>query len=334
MANLNTTYLGLDLKNPLIASASPFSKSLSSAKRLEDAGVSAIVMYSLFQEQVEYNNKRLNYFLTRYTDQYAEALTYFPDLDDYNVGVDGYLKDVRTLKENLHIPIIGSLNGIKFGDWVEYAAQIEQAGADALELNYYYVPTDPTDSSQFIEKEVVELVSAVAHQVNIPVDIKLSPFFTALPNLVNRVVKAGVEGLTLFNRFMQPDLDVEALEVEVFAHLSTSDEMLLPLRWMALLYGRYDVDLALTTGVHSGRDIVKAIMAGAKVVMSASAFISKGAEQAKVMLDEMNKWMDRFGYDSVDEMRGSLSQLRVEASSAFERAQYMEALKVFDHRLP
>ena len=334
MAILNTNYLGLELKNPLVASASPLSKKASSAKRLEDAGVSAIVMYSLFQEQVEYNSKRLNYFLTKDENQFAEALTYFPDLGEYNVGVEGYLKDLRTLKESLQIPVIGSLNGIKLGDWVEYAAKIEQAGADALELNYYYIPTDPSDACQFIEKEVVDLVSAVVQKVNIPVSLKLSPFFTALPNLVNRVVKAGVDGLVLFNRFMQPDLDIEALEVQAFNHLSTSSEMLLPLRWMALLYGRYQVDLALTTGVHSGKDMVKAIMAGATVTMCASEFIANGAGQAKVMLDEMNAWMDAYSYESVDQMRGSLSQLRVEAPAAYERAQYMEALKVFDHRLP
>lgn len=334
MADLKINYLDLELKNPLVASASPLSKKISLAKQLEDNGVSAIVMYSLFQEQIQHASKELDFFLSKGTDQFAEALTYFPDLGTYNVGVDAYLEEVRTLKECLGIPIIGSLNGLSSGDWIKNAALIEQAGADALELNYYFIPTDPTMTSQSIEKDITDLVSGVCHKVHIPVSVKLSPFFTALPNLAQRIVKAGADGLVLFNRFMQPDLDIEALEVDAFRRLSTSDELLLPLRWVALLYGRIKADLALTTGVHSGVDMVKAVMAGANVVMVASEFLSNGSDRAKVMLDELNQWMETFEYENIKQMLGCLSQEKIAMPDVYERAQYMKALQAFDHHLP
>lgn len=334
MADLKINYLDLELKNPLVASASPLSKKISLAKQLEDNGVSAIVMYSLFQEQIQHASKELDFFLSKGTDQFAEALTYFPDLGTYNVGVDAYLEEVRTLKECLGIPIIGSLNGLSSGDWIKNAALIEQAGADALELNYYFIPTDPTMTSQSIEKDITDLVSGVCHKVHIPVSVKLSPFFTALPNLAQRIVKAGADGLVLFNRFMQPDLDIEALEVDAFRRLSTSDELLLPLRWVALLYGRIKADLALTTGVHSGVDMVKAVMAGANVVMVASEFLANGSDRAKVMLDELNQWMETFEYENIKQMLGCLSQEKIAIPDVYERAQYMKALQAFDHHLP
>jgi dihydroorotate dehydrogenase (fumarate) len=334
MVDLKCNYLDLELKNPLVASASPLSKKISLAKQLEDAGVSAIVMYSLFQEQIQHASKELDFFLSRGTDQFAEALTYFPDLGTYNVGVDAYLEEVRTLKECLSIPIIGSLNGLSTGDWVKNAALIEQAGADALELNYYFIPTDPTMTSQSIEKDITDMVSGVCHKVHIPVSVKLSPFFTALPNLAQRIVKAGADGLVLFNRFMQPDLDIEALEVDAFRRLSTSDEMLLPLRWVALLYGRIKADLALTTGVHCGVDIVKAVMAGANVVMVASEFLANGSDRANVMLGEITQWMETFEYENIKQMLGSLSQEKIAMPAVYERAQYMKALQAFDHHLP
>lgn len=334
MADLQCHYLGLELKNPLVASASPFSKKISMAKKLEDKGVSAIVMYSLFQEQIEYESNQLDYFLNRGTDLSAEAITTYPDLKTYNMGVDAYLEQVKVLKECLEIPVIASLNGYHSGDWVKNALMLEQAGADALELNYYTVPTDVKRDSQSIEKELVDLVSSVCHQVHLPVSVKLSPYFTALPNLAQRIIKAGADGLVLFNRFMQPDLDVETLEVEAFSRLSSSDELLLPLRWIALLYGKIHADLALTTGVHSGLDMVKGIMAGADVVMVASEFLANGADMAAVMVNDCNQWMDTYQYASVKDMKGTLSQEKVSAPQNYERAQYMKALIKYDHNLP
>ena len=333
MADLKSNYLDLELKNPLMASASPLSKKVSLAKQLEDAGVSAIVMYSLFQEQIQYASKELDYFLSRGTDQFAEAITYFPDLGTYNVGVDAYLEEVRTLKECLSIPIIGSLNGNTSGGWVEYAKKIEQAGADALELNIYDVPTNSSLSSQDFEQAYGDLVSDVRKQIHIPLAIKLSPFFTALPSFASRLVKAGANSLVLFNRFIQPDLDIETLEVVPTLHLSTSEEIRLPLRWVAILHGRIQADLALTSGVHTANDVLRSVMAGANVTMIASELIAKGPGRATEILADMEKWMAEFEYTSVRQMLGSMSQKAVADASAFERANYMKALTSFDNRL-
>ena len=232
---------------------------------LEDAGASAVVMYSLFEEQIVHESLALDHFLNRGTDTYAESLTYFPDLQNYNVGPEEYLELIRKAKQAVNIPIIGSLNGVSTGGWIDYAKKIEQAGADALELNVYYIPTDIYLTSQELEQNYVDLVKDVRSQVNIPLAVKLSPFFTALPNLANRLVQAGANGLVLFNRFLQPDLDIETLEVTPNLVLSNSNELRLPLRWMAILYGRIEADLALTSGVHTAQDVLKAMMAGASV---------------------------------------------------------------------
>jgi dihydroorotate dehydrogenase (fumarate) len=333
MVDLSTTYLGLQLKNPLVASASPLSKKVDRVRRLEDAGIGAVVMYSLFEEQIVHESLALNYFLDRGTESFAEALTYFPDLGNYNVGSEEYLNLIRKLKSAVEIPVIASLNGISTGGWIETAKKIEEAGADALELNIYTVIADQSKTSAAIEQEYVDLVSDIRAQVQFPLAVKLSPFFTALPNLAQNLVKAGANGLVLFNRFIQPDLDIETLEVVPHLLLSTSDELRLPLRWIAILYGRIQADLALTTGVHTAQDVIKSVMAGANVAMMASELIDKGPERATGILGEMAAWLEQFEYDSIKQMRGSMSQQAVADPTTFERANYMKALTSFDNRL-
>lgn len=334
MIDLKTKYLGLDLKNPLVASASALSKRTSYVRQMEDAGISAVVMYSLFEEQIVHDSLAFNYFMERGTDRFAESLDYFPDLDRYNVGPDEYLDQIRKNKEAVDIPIIASLNGVSNSGWIEYATKMEQAGADALELNTYYIPVNPTIEASQIEANYVDLVKAVTGSVQLPVAVKLSPFFTALPNLISRLVEAGADGVVLFNRFIQPDLDIENLEVDPTLHLSTSAELLLPLRWMALLYGGVDGDLALTTGVHTGLDLTKAIMAGATVAMVASEFVGNGVARGAEMLSEMEKWMTAYEYGSVEKLRGVLSAKNVGNPGALERANYMKALQSYDNLLP
>ena len=332
MADLSTTYLGLQLKNPVVASASPISKKLGGIRRLEDTGASAIVMYSLFEEQIVQESLALDHYLSQGTDTFAEALTYFPDLENYNVGPDEYLNLLRKAKETVKIPVIGSLNGVSTGGWIDYAQKIEQAGADALELNMYYLPTDPELSSHELEQSYVDLVKDVRSQIHIPLAVKLSPFITALPNFSRRLVQAGANGLVLFNRFMQPDLDIETLEVTPHLVLSDSDDLRLPLRWTAILYGRIDADLALTSGVHSAQDVLKAMMAGASVTMLASELLNNGTKRIGEILNDMQMWMETFEYQSVTQMKGSMSQRSVAEPAAFERANYMKALTTFDNR--
>ena len=334
MIDLKTNYLGLNLKNPLVASASSLSKRTSRVKQMEDAGISAVVMYSLFEEQLVHDSLAFDYFIERGTEQFAEALDYFPDLDRYNVSPDGYLDQIRKNKEAVSIPVIGSLNGVSNSGWVEYAADIEQAGADALELNTYYIPTNPKMTAANLEQNYVDLVKAVKAKIKIPVAVKLSPFFTALPNLIANLVEAGADGIVLFNRFIQPDLDIEKLEVDPTLHLSTSAELLLPLRWMALLFGQTKADLALTSGVHSGLDMVKAIIAGATVVEVASEFVANGVGRATEMLAEFQNWMTAYQYDSTEKLRGVLSAKNLKNPGAFERANYMKALQSYDNKLP
>ncbi|MEW6178841.1 MAG: dihydroorotate dehydrogenase-like protein [Chloroflexota bacterium] len=333
MADLTTTYLGLNLKNPLVASASPLSKKVEGVKRLEDAGISAVVMYSLFEEQIVHESHALDHYLTRGSESFAEALTYFPDLERYNIGPESYLELIYRIKKAVSIPVIGSLNGISTGGWINYAKRIEEAGADALELNIYYVPTDPKLTSQELEQTYVQLVRDVRKQINIPLAVKLSPYFTALPNLAAQLTEAGANGLVLFNRFYQPDFDIESLDVVPNLVLSTSDELRLPLRWVAILYGRIKADLALSSGVHNAKDVVKALMAGAKVAMTTSELLAKGIGRATEILNDLNNWLDEFEYKSVKQMIGSMSQQAVAEPAAFERANYMKALTSYDNRI-
>jgi dihydroorotate dehydrogenase (fumarate) len=334
MIDLKTHYLGLEIKNPLVAAASALSKKTDKVKQMEDAGISAVVMYSLFEEQIVHDSLAFNYYMEQGTERFAESLDYFPDLDKYNVGPDQYLEQIQKNKDAVDIPIIASLNGVSNTGWIEYAQKMESAGADALELNTYYIPADLDLTGKQIEDNHVELVRSVSESVDIPVSVKLSPFFTALPNLAARLVEAGADGLVLFNRFIQPDLDIENMAVDTTLQLSSSDELLLPLRWMALLHGRINADLALTSGVHSGVDLVKSVLAGAKVAMVASEFIVKGVDCAQEMLAEMENWMTAYEYVSVEKMCGSMSQQHVENPAAFERANYMKALQTYDNKLP
>jgi dihydroorotate dehydrogenase (fumarate) len=329
MVDLRTTYLGLKLKNPLVASPSPLSEKVENVKKLEEAGISAVVMYSLFEEQIIHESLELDHYLTHGTETFAEALSYLPDVGKYSLTPEKYLEHVRKVKAAVSIPVIGSLNGVSTGGWVNYARKIEEAGADALELNIYFIPNDLALASPELEDAYVTLVQDVRAQVKIPLAVKLSPYFTALPNLAKRLVEAGADGLVLFNRFYQPDLDLEKLEVVPNLVLSTSSELRLPLRWIAMLYGRVKTDFALTSGVHTAQDAIKAVMAGASVAMTTSAVLKFGPARAAEILKDMETWLEEHEYDSVQQMKGSMSQQAVAEPAAFERANYMKVLNSF-----
>jgi dihydroorotate dehydrogenase (fumarate) len=324
--NLNTTYLGLHLKSPLVASASPLSEKVANIKRLEDAGVGAVVLYSLFEEQLRQERRALYYHLTENTDSHPEALTYFPEPAEYRTDSQGYLEHIRQAKEAVEIPIIASLNGTTPGSWVKFARQIEEAGADALELNLYSIQTDVDLPGTQIEQNDLAIVSAVCGAVQIPVAVKLSPFFSNMANMAKRFSMMGAQGLVMFNRFYQPDIDLEALEVRPNVLLSAPEASRLPLRWIAILYGRIDVDFAATSGIHSGQDAAKLILAGARVTMMASALLKNGIEYTQTVEHGLKEWMEQHEYESVAQMRGALSQLHCEDPTAFERAQYMRAI--------
>ncbi len=329
MIDLSTTYLGLKLKNPLVASASPLSKKVDQVKRLEEAGISAVVMYSLFEEQIIHESLELDHYLARGTESFAEALTYLPDAGTYSLLPDRYVANVETLKKAVHIPVIGSLNGVSRGGWTRYARLIQDAGADALELNLYYIPTDSAVAAQQIEDAQVELVADVKSTITIPLAVKLSPFYTSFTHFVKRLAEMGVNGLVLFNRFYQPDFDIEELNIAHTLELSSSSELRLPLRWIAMLHGDVNVDFALTSGVHSATDVLKAMMAGARVSMMASELLHNGAGSASTILSDLQNWMEQHEYTSIQQMQGSMSQKSVAEPSAFERANYMKVLSSF-----
>ena len=330
MVDLTTNYLGFKLKNPLVASPSPLSEKVDNVKRMEEAGIAAVVMYSLFEEQIIHESLELDYFLNRGTESFAEALTYYPDIGKYSLAPDKYIETLEKTKKAVNIPVLGSLNGVSTGGWIEYARKIQDAGADGLELNLYYLPADLTLTSSQLEDNYIKLVSDIRASIKIPMAIKLAPFFTALPNFASRLVDAGANGLVLFNRFYQPDLDLENLEVVPNLVLSNSDELRLPLRWIAILYGKVKADLALTTGVHTPEDAIKAIMAGANVAMTTSALLKRGTKAIAQILDGMEAWMTEHEYVSVQQMRGSMSQGAVAEPAAFERANYMKVLNSFN----
>ncbi len=327
--DLSTSYLGLKLKNPVVPSASPLSHSLDSMRRLEDAGASAIVMYSLFEEQIAHETAELNHYLSYGTESFAEALTYFPESDDYNLGPEEYVGLIHKAKQSLGIPVIGSLNGVSTGGWIKYAKKIEEAGADALELNVYYIPTDPKLAGDDVENRYFEVLNAVKSTVRIPVAMKLNPFFSSLANIAHRLDAAGADGLVLFNRFYQPDIDLETLEVKPNVILSTPQALRLPLRWIAILHGRVKASLAATSGIHTALDVLKMLMAGADVTMMASALLKHGPEQIKTILADMDQWMLEHEYHSVQQMKGSMSQKSIADPAAFERANYMKALQSY-----
>jgi dihydroorotate dehydrogenase (fumarate) len=324
--SLTTNYLGLTLKNPIIVSSCPLSHNLDSIRRLEDAGASAVVMYSLFEEQITFDSFYVDHYLRSNTNSHAESLTYFPDMDNYNVWPDEYMNLIHRAKEAVGIPIIGSLNGVSSGGWTDYAGLIEEAGADALELNVYYVPAQVDLTGPQVENTYLELLREVKGSISIPVAMKLSPFFSSPANMAKRLADAGANGLVLFNRFYQPDLNLETLEVEPRLVLSHSGELRLPLRWVAILYGRLRADLAITSGVHTSEDVLKALMAGAKATMMASELLQNGTRRIKEILKDIEAWMDEHEYTSVTQMIGSMSQQHCAEPAAFERANYMKTL--------
>jgi dihydroorotate dehydrogenase (fumarate) len=324
--DLSTRYLGLDLKSPLVASPSPLGHDLEMLRRLEKAGAAAVVLPSLFEEQIEHEAFEVHRVLEAGSESFGEALSYFPELDDYNTGPGPYLDHLSAAKELLRIPVIASLNGASPGGWVRYARQMQDAGADAIELNVYFVATDPSVSSAQVEDRYLELVRAVREVVTIPVAVKVGPYFSSLANMACRLAEAGADGLVLFNRFVQPDIDLETLSVVPEVHLSTSAELLLPLRWIAILHGRVTASLAATTGVHRPEDVLKLLLAGADVTMTTSAVLRDGPERLRELLIGLRALLEKGEYESVEQLKGSMSQASCPDPEAFERSQYMRAL--------
>jgi dihydroorotate dehydrogenase (fumarate) len=324
--DLTARYLGMNLRTPLIPSASPLSDEIDNIKRMEDAGAAAVVLYSLFEEQLVREQEALQYHLMHGTESFAEALTYFPEPEDYRVGPEGYLNHIRKAKEAVRIPIIASLNGASIGGWVDYARKIQQAGADALELNVYYIPTDTDRAADDIEQTYIDILLAVKSVISIPVAVKLSPFFSNMANMAKRLDQAGASALVLFNRFYQPDMDLETLEIRTNVLLSTPQALRLPLRWIAILYDRIKANLAATGGIHGAQDVLRVLMAGADVAMMCSVLFQRGIEYIKKVEVEMCEWMEEHDYESVRQLQGSMSQKHCSDPAAFERAQYMRAV--------
>jgi len=328
--DLKTLYMGLDLENPLVPSASPLSRDLGNIKRMEDAGASAVVLFSLFEEQITHDTLELDHMLERDAEGYAEATSYFPDLASYNQGPEGYLEHIVAAKKAVDIPIIASLNGVTPGGWMEYAKKIEQAGADGLELNIYFIPTDPEQSGADIEQRYVDIVRGVKEAVDLPVAVKLNPFFTNLAHMSRRLVDAGADALVLFNRFYQPDIDLDELDVVPNLVLSSSASTRLPMRWIAILKGKIHADLAATTGVHDPEDVIKLTMVGADVTMMTAALLRHGIEHIGQLEKGVRRWMEEHEYESLEQMKGSMSHKNSADPSAFERGNYMKALKSYD----
>jgi dihydroorotate dehydrogenase (fumarate) len=327
--DLSTTYLGLDLRNPLVVSPSPLCQDVGRIRQMEDAGAGAVVLHSLFEEQITLESFLLDRDLSEGSESFPEALTYLPDLTQYNFGPDAYVEHVRKAKAAVDIPVIGSLNGVSTGGWLRYAKDIEEAGADALELNIYLVASDPDRSGDEIEEQYAELVRDVVASVQIPVAVKVGHHFTAFGHFARRLVDEGAHGLVLFNRFYQPDLDLEELDVVPSLTLSSPYELLLRLNWVAILYGKVDCDLAVTGGVHSAQDVLKAMMAGANVAMLTSALLQKGIGHLRTVEADLKQWMDQHEYESIRQMRGSLSQRAVATPSAYERGNYLRVLSSY-----
>jgi dihydroorotate dehydrogenase (fumarate) len=328
--DLTTNYLGMTLKNPLVMSAcGSLSEDVDNIKRAEDAGAGAVVLYSLFEEQLRMETHELHDRLEQGTNSYAEALTYFPEAEQFHLGPEGYLKHIQKAKELVKVPVIASLNGCSLGGWTDFAKQIEQAGADALELNIYYIPTDVTLSGAEVEQTYVDILKAVKAVVKIPVAVKLSARFSNIANMAKRLDAAGANGLVLFNRFYQPDIDLDVLEVKPRVLFSTPQAMRLPLRWIAILYGRVQADLAATSGIHTGQDVIKMLMVGANVTMLCSALLKYGIQHLHDVRRDLTEWMEEHEYESVQQMRGSMSQRHCPDPSAYERAQYMRAITTY-----
>jgi dihydroorotate dehydrogenase (fumarate) len=330
--DMTTRYMGLTLKNPLVASASPLSENLDAIRQLEDNGAAAVVMFSLFEEQITHDSAALEHFMRLGSESYGEAVSYFPSIQDYDVGPRQYLELIRRATEAVDIPIIASLNGITERGWVTFAKEMEDAGASAIELNVYYIPTETFRSGAEVEQQYVDVLSAVKATVSIPVAVKVGPYFSSFADMACQLEEAGADALVLFNRFYQPDFDIESRSVAPAIALSTPAEIRLPLLWIALLHGRVSLSLAATTGVHSHVEAIKYLMAGADVVMSTSAVLQQGPSFFARVLGDMTSWMERKEYRSVSQMRGSMSQQSVKDSSAFVRANYIKVLESYTRR--
>ena len=328
--DLTTKYLGLKLRSPLVVSASPLSEDVENIRRMEDAGASAVVLHSLFEEQLRQDRLEMNRNTIYGTESFAEALTYFPEAEEYRLGPEEYLGHIAEAKKRVKIPIIASLNGSSTGGWTQYAHQIEQAGADALELNIYYIPTDVNLTGTEVELTYLQILKEVKATIKIPVAVKLSPFFSSFMNMAKKLDDAGADGLVLFNRFYQPDIELESLEVKPNILLSTPMAMRLPLRWVALLYGKLKASLGATSGIHRAGDALKMLLAGADVTMLCSTIMRHGIPQIALIEHEMINWLEEHDYESVSQLKGSLSQKNCAAPSEFERAQYMKAISSFE----
>ncbi|MCC6804533.1 MAG: dihydroorotate dehydrogenase-like protein [Anaerolineae bacterium] len=327
--DFTTTYMGLKLTSPLVASASPLWDSLDNIKRAEDAGAGAVVLFSLFEEQIRHEREMVNYYLTHGSESFPEAVTIFPEPPTYHAGPDQYLELIQRARAAVDIPVVASLNGTSIGSWTKFARRMQEAGASALELNVYDIPTDMDIAGTDIEQKYIDILSAVKTSVSIPVAVKLSPYFSNMANMARRLDQAGADALVIFNRFYQPDINLETLEVEPHVLLSTPQSLRLPLRWIAILYGRIHADIAATSGVHTPEDALKVLMAGANVAMMTSALLKNGIDYLKVVKDGMVEWLETNEYDSVSQMRGSLSQINSPDPGAFERVQYMRALTTY-----
>lgn len=324
--DITTTYLGLKLKSPIVPSAGPLSQDISDIREMEDAGAGAVVLYSMFEEQIEHEALELDWHTSVHAESYAEATSYFPEPFEYKLGPEEYLNHIRKAKEAVSIPVIASLNGKSIGGWTDYAKKMEQAGADAIELNIYLLPTDAQKSAGEIEKVYIDIVKAVKTAVKIPIAVKMHPFFSSTANMASQLNKAGANGLVLFNRFYQPDIDLEKLDVVPNVILSTPMAMRLPLRWIAILYGKVNADLAATSGIYTEEDVLKMVMAGAKVTMMLSSLLKFGIGHIADVTTRMKAWMEEHEYESLEQMRGSMSYMNVPDPAKFERANYMKVL--------
>lgn len=324
MVALTTTYMGLKLRSPIVPSASPLTRDLESIRAMAAAGAGAITLHSLFEEQIEHEVQLLGTVFDNSENIYAESLDFFPKLTEFRRDERDYLKLIEAAKAAVDIPIIASLNGYSVGGWTRYARLFQEAGADAVELNIYYIPTNPRVSSAIVEDMVVNVLHEVKAQVQIPVAVKLSPYFSAMAYMAKRLEEAGADGLVLFNRFYQPDLDIKALETRRRLVLSTSEEMLLPLRWIAILHGRVQTSLALTTGVHTAEDVMKALMAGADVANVCSVLLREGVNRITELISELTIMMSARGYNSIEDLKGVLSHKNTAFPEAFERANYVK----------
>jgi len=329
MTDLSTQYLGLKLRNPLVVAASPLSKEISNLRYMEDSGASAIVLHSLFEEQINIESNELDRYLWDGSEVSAESTSIFPDLGNYAIGPDGYLEHIRQAKQTVSIPVIASLNGVSRGGWVSYAREMQQAGADAIELNVYFIPADPGSTSDEIEKLYLDLVAEIRNTVSIPVAVKVGPYFSAFANMAQRLEAAGANGIVLFNRFYQPDFDLDTLEVKPSLNLSRSSELLLRLHWTAMLSSHLHADIAITGGVHTAEDVVKSMMSGAKVTMLASALLQNGIGYLRPLSHQVETWLEKHEYASIKQMQGSMNQKNVPNPKALQRSNYMKVLSSY-----